>query len=92
MLAVALALAGVLAGAGLERAHGWASFAFQGDRAMGLRFRPLLPLQTLAGEALFVLPWLWVPMMIAFVRAFRGAAGRIGCWRGWRRRRSSGLR
>ena len=44
--------------------HDWASFAFQGDRAMGFRFRPLMPLQTLAGEALFVLPWAWVPMVI----------------------------
>ena len=52
-------------------AHDWASFAFQGDRAMGFRFRPLMPLQTLAGEALFVLPWFWVPMMIAFVHGFR---------------------
>ena len=51
--------------------HGWASFAFQGARAAGLRFRPLLPLQTLAGEALFVLPWVWVPMMILFVSGFR---------------------
>ncbi|HEY4172916.1 MAG TPA: glycosyltransferase family 39 protein, partial [Rhodopila sp.] len=25
--------------------HGWASFAFQGDRASGLRFRPLMPIQ-----------------------------------------------
>ena len=44
-------------------AHGWASFAFQGQRAVGLRFHPLAPLVTLAGEALFVLPWFWVPMM-----------------------------
>ena len=51
--------------------HGWSSFAFQGDRAMGSQFRPWLVLATLAGEALFVLPWLWVPMMDAFVRAFR---------------------
>ena len=51
--------------------HGWASFGFQGDRAVGLRFHPLMPIQTLAGEALFVLPWIWVPMMILFVRAFR---------------------
>ncbi|WP_428489776.1 glycosyltransferase family 39 protein [Rhodopila sp.] len=51
--------------------HGWASFAFQGARATGLRFRPLLPLQTLAGEALFVLPWVWVPMMILLVSGFR---------------------
>jgi 4-amino-4-deoxy-L-arabinose transferase-like glycosyltransferase len=54
--------------------HGWASFAFQGDRAMGFRFRPLMPFQTLAGEALFVLPWFWLPMMIAFVQAFRPSA------------------
>ena len=51
--------------------HGWASFAFQGDRAEGLRFRPLMPIQTLAGEALFVLPWIWVPMMILFARGWR---------------------
>jgi len=52
-------------------AHGWASLAFQADRATGFRFRPFMPLQTLAGEALFVLPWIWVPMMILFVRGFR---------------------
>jgi 4-amino-4-deoxy-L-arabinose transferase-like glycosyltransferase len=51
--------------------HHWASFAFQGDRAAGLRFRPLLPIHTLGGEALFVLPWLWLPMMTALVQAFR---------------------
>jgi len=50
--------------------HGWASFAFQGDRALGLRFRPLMPIQTLAGEALFVLPWVWLPMLVLFVRGF----------------------
>jgi hypothetical protein len=44
--------------------HGWASFAFQGDRAVGLRFHPLAPVVTLAGEALFVLPWFWLPMMM----------------------------
>jgi 4-amino-4-deoxy-L-arabinose transferase-like glycosyltransferase len=51
--------------------HDWASFAFQGDRAVGLRFQPLMPIQTLAGEALFVLPWIWVPMMILFAGGFR---------------------
>ena len=54
--------------------HGWASFAFQGDRAAGLRFRPLMPAQTLAGEALFVLPWVWIPMMILLVSALRRGA------------------
>jgi hypothetical protein len=56
--------------------HGWASFAFQGDRAMGFRFRPLMPFQTVGGEALFVLPWLWVPMMIVWVQSFR----RVAVW------------
>jgi hypothetical protein len=51
--------------------HGWASFAFQGDRAAGLRFRPLAPVTTLAGEALFVLPWIWLPMMALFLCGFR---------------------
>ena len=51
--------------------HGWASFAFQGDRAAGLQFRPLMPIQTLAGEALFVLPWIWAPMMVLLLIGFR---------------------
>ena len=60
--------------------HGWASFAFQGERAMGLRFRPLAPFATLGGEALFVLPWIWLPMMLLAVRSvMRGPSE----WRGW---------
>ncbi len=54
--------------------HGWASFAFQGDRALGLQFHPLAPLATLGGEALFVLPWIWLPMMALLVGAFRREA------------------
>jgi 4-amino-4-deoxy-L-arabinose transferase-like glycosyltransferase len=49
----------------------WASFAFQGARAGGLRFHPLAPLTTLAGEALFVLPWFAIPMVILGCQAFR---------------------
>jgi 4-amino-4-deoxy-L-arabinose transferase-like glycosyltransferase len=52
--------------------HDWASFAFQGARAGGARFRPLAPLETWAGEALFVLPWIWLPMMALWIRGFRG--------------------
>jgi 4-amino-4-deoxy-L-arabinose transferase-like glycosyltransferase len=59
--------------------HSWASFAFQGDRAAGLRFRPFAPFVTLGGEALFVLPWIWLPMMVVLVRGFRrGADWRLG--------------
>ncbi len=54
-------------------AHGWASFAFQGARITEIRFRPLAPLATLGGEALFLLPWIWLPLMVCFVR---------GLWRG----------
>ena len=49
----------------------WASFAFQGARAGGGRFRPLAPFETLGGEALFVLPWIWLPMMVLAFRAMR---------------------
>jgi 4-amino-4-deoxy-L-arabinose transferase-like glycosyltransferase len=51
--------------------HHWASFAFQGDRAGGLRFRPLAPLGVWGGEALFVLPWIWVPLILLWLGALR---------------------
>jgi 4-amino-4-deoxy-L-arabinose transferase-like glycosyltransferase len=51
--------------------HHWASFAFQGERAVGLRFHPLAPLTTLLGEALFVLPWFALPMLVLGWRASR---------------------
>lgn len=60
--------------------HHWASFAFQGDRAEGLRFHPLAPIGVLAGEALFVLPWIWLPMMAVWLATLRcGPAD----WRRW---------
>ena len=60
--------------------HGWASFAFQGERAAGLRFHPLAPFIVLGGEALFVLPWIWAPMLGTALAALRrGPAD----WRGW---------
>jgi 4-amino-4-deoxy-L-arabinose transferase-like glycosyltransferase len=60
--------------------HGWASFAFQGGRATGLRFHPLGPLIVLAGEALFVLPWIWAPMLRTALAALRGGPAD---WRAW---------
>ena len=60
--------------------HHWASFAFQGDRATGLRFHPLAPLGVWAGEALFVLPWIWLPMVLVWLATLRrGQAD----WRPW---------
>ncbi len=51
--------------------HDWVSFAFQGARAGGSRFRPLAPLETLGGEMLFILPWFWLPMIVLGWQAFR---------------------
>jgi hypothetical protein len=60
-------------------AHHWQSFGYQGGRATGLHFRPLAPLTILAGEALFVLPWIWLPMIVLMLAAFRrGPAARAG--------------
>ena len=61
--------------------HHWASFAFQGDRAgAGTRFHPFGPIAVLAGEALFVLPWIWVPMMAVWIAALRRGPS---AWRSW---------
>jgi 4-amino-4-deoxy-L-arabinose transferase-like glycosyltransferase len=61
--------------------HDWASFAFQGARASGWHFRPLAPLPTLGGEALFVLPWFWLPMVVLGWHAFHsGCRERVLAW------------
>jgi len=60
--------------------HGWASFAFQAGRAGGAHFLPAMPLVTLGGEALFLLPWIWLPLMLVFVQAIRRGPRE---WRGW---------
>jgi 4-amino-4-deoxy-L-arabinose transferase-like glycosyltransferase len=60
--------------------HGWQSFNYQGGRAAGLRLHPLAPLTIWGGEALFLLPWLWLPMVCLQIGAlWRGPAER----RGW---------
>jgi 4-amino-4-deoxy-L-arabinose transferase-like glycosyltransferase len=50
--------------------HGWVSFLFQGGRAEG-RFNPLGPVLTLAGGALFLLPWIWLPLIVCGFDALR---------------------
>ena len=60
--------------------HDWVSFAFQGGRARVTRIDVLGPLRTLAGHALFILPWLWVPLVASLVRQLiEGPRGE----RGW---------
>jgi hypothetical protein len=71
---------------GWNAAHGWASFAFQGGRALGgLRFRPDLLAAAVAGQVGYALPWIWLPLMAVLARGVRGLgpgasrrAGRAG--------------
>jgi 4-amino-4-deoxy-L-arabinose transferase-like glycosyltransferase len=51
--------------------HGWVSIAFQGGRAAAARLHPLAPLTTLAGEALFLLPWIWFGLIWVGIGALR---------------------
>ena len=40
--------------------HEWASFLFQGERAVGgLRFRPMALAGAIGGQAAYLFPWLW---------------------------------
>jgi 4-amino-4-deoxy-L-arabinose transferase-like glycosyltransferase len=59
--------------------HGWVSFLFQGGRAEG-RFHLLGPALTLVGGALFVLPWVWLPMMVCGFGALRRGPADRGRW------------
>lgn len=60
--------------------HGWASFFYQGGRARLAEFHIFGPVRTLAGEALFLLPWIWVPLIIELVDAIRRGPSD---WRRW---------
>ncbi|HEV3163085.1 MAG TPA: glycosyltransferase family 39 protein [Isosphaeraceae bacterium] len=54
--------------------HGWASFAFQGGRALGsFAFRPAAFAATIGGQAAYLLPWIWVAALATAVR-------RLGRW------------
>ncbi len=60
--------------------HHWASFDYQGGRAVGLRLRPLMPLSVWGGEALYVLPWLWAPMVWLLARGFSAGPVKRSSW------------
>ncbi len=47
-----------------------ASFAFQGGRATGMQWHPGRIVQVLGGEALFLLPWIWLPLILLLIGAF----------------------
>jgi hypothetical protein len=75
MLAAAMFLPVILWNA----SHGFQSFHYQGGRATGLRLHWGAPFSIWGGEALFVLPWLWLPMVgLLFAAIRRGPADRAG--------------
>jgi len=59
--------------------HGWVSFLFQGGRVGGL-FRPFGPISTLAGEAAFLLPWIWLALVVCGLIAVRRGPGDRERW------------
>jgi 4-amino-4-deoxy-L-arabinose transferase-like glycosyltransferase len=56
--------------------HGWASFLFQGGRAApSTMLRPDLLMRALLAQAMYLFPWIWVPLVVILC---------LGC-RNWRR-------
>jgi hypothetical protein len=49
--------------------HQWVSFVFQAERARPREFEPWAPLIAIAGQALFLLPWIWLPLVLRLARA-----------------------
>lgn len=54
-------------------AHGWISFRFQGGRGLPAGLHMGSFLQSIAGQAGYVLPWIWVPLVWVLARSL--AAG-----------------
>lgn len=53
--------------------NGWASFAFQGSRAVGgFRLRPDCLLGAIAAQAAYLFPWIWVMLMAVGWRLIAG--------------------
>jgi Dolichyl-phosphate-mannose-protein mannosyltransferase len=52
--------------------HGWVSFLFQGGRAVGSAIpRPDYLATALFGQAMYLFPWIWVPLVIVLVNECR---------------------
>lgn len=49
----------------------WASFLFQGGRAGGTGLHPEWLLRMILGQMLWILPWLWLPMIWVLVKVMR---------------------
>jgi 4-amino-4-deoxy-L-arabinose transferase-like glycosyltransferase len=51
--------------------HLWASFAFQGQRGLAYDLQPWKVFIVLAGQSLFLLPWIWAGLMFSAGNAVR---------------------
>jgi 4-amino-4-deoxy-L-arabinose transferase-like glycosyltransferase len=59
--------------------HEWASFAFQGGRALGWTvIRPDRFAVSLGAQAAYLLPWIWVPLVVVLIRELRGLPRHAG--------------
>ena len=60
--------------------HGWTSLLFQGGRVGGSKLHVFGPVSTLAGEALFLLPWVWLPLVACGIAAVRAGPADPARW------------
>ena len=60
--------------------HDWISFAFQAGRARSSRLNLTGPFVALGGQAAFLLPWVWVALMISLGRAAWAGPQRARDW------------
>jgi hypothetical protein len=60
--------------------HGWISFRFQGGRAAPSGLHLTSFLQSIGGQAGYVLPWIWVPLVWLLVRGFANGSRDAGRW------------
>jgi 4-amino-4-deoxy-L-arabinose transferase-like glycosyltransferase len=61
--------------------HGWASFRFQGGRAAPVTGHPMAALlQNVGGQAGYLLPWIWLPLVWQLPRAWRAGPGDGARW------------
>ena len=81
-LALAVGLAAFSPVVAWNASHGWISFAFQGSRATGGALRPGLLAAAVGGQVLYVFPWIWVGLVVALGRGWRGRdrAARLLLW------------
>lgn len=60
--------------------HHWASFLFQGGRALdssGVKFRPEGLVAAVGGPIAYLLPWIWFPLIAILIRELRGLPERF---------------